>query len=166
MAEKNILVKETLEHAGIFNFSEFYEYAYRWFKEEGYGVVEDKYAEKVSGATRDITVEWKASHGISDYFSMEIAMKLEVTGASDVEVEIEGTKKKMNKGRFRMDIKGTLIRDPSSKWDSSPFNSFLRGLYNKYIVPGQIFTQEERVKGDVKDFKEALKSLLELQGRR
>ncbi len=166
MAEKFILVKEVLEHSGIYGFSELYEYLYRWFKEESYGVIEEKYNEKVSGTTRDISVEWKCTKGLSDYFKMEIFVKIEAGGISDVEVEIDGKKKKMNKGRLRIEFKGTLIRDPDSKWDASPFYTFLRQAYNKYIIPGHVETQEDKVKEDVRDVKESLKSFLELQGRR
>lgn len=166
MAEKNILIKEVLEHVGIFSFSEFYEYAYRWFKGEDYGVIEEKYAEKVSGSARDFTVEWKSSKSLSDYFKIEISMKIEIIGATDVEVEIEGAKKKMNKGRMRVDIKGVLIRDPDSKWDATPMYRFMREIYNKYIIPKTLELREDKVTGDVRDFKEALKSFLELQGRR
>src|SRR3989344_9222627 len=117
MAEKNILIKEVLEHVGIFSFSDFYEYAYKWFKGEDYGVIEEKYAEKVSGSARDYTVEWKATKDLSDYFKIEISMKVEIKNATEVEVEMDGVKRKMNKGFMRMELKGTLIRDPSSKWD-------------------------------------------------
>lgn len=166
MAEKDILIKEVLEHTGIFSFPELYEYAYRWFKGESYGVVEEKYGEKVSGANRDFTVEWKCTKSLSDYFKMEISMKMEIGGAADVEVEIDGVKKKMNKGRMRIDFKGTLIRDPDSRWDATPFYRFLRSVYNKYVIPQQLESREDKVKDDVKDFKEALKAFLELQGKR
>ena len=166
MAEKFILIKETLEHTGIYGFSEMYEYLYRWFKEELYGVIEEKYNEKVSGTTRDITVEWKCTKGLSDYFKVEISVKMEAGGISDVEVEVDGKKKKMNKGRLRIEFKGTMIRDPDSKWDASPFYRFLRDVYNKYVIPGRVESQEDKVKDDVRDVKEYIKSFLELQGRR
>lgn len=166
MAEKFIIVKEVLEHSGIYGFSDLYEYLYRWFKEESYGVVEEKYNEKVSGTTRDIAVEWKCTKGLSDYFKIDISVRIDAGGISDVEVEIDGKKRKMNKGRLRIEFKGTLIRDPDSKWDSSLFYRFLRDAYNKYIIPARVETQEDKVKEDVRDVKEALKTFLELQGRR
>ena len=53
---------------------------------------------------------------------------------TDVEVEIDGKKKKMNKGKAGLEIKGILTRDPDSKWDTSAFYSFIRDIYNKYII--------------------------------
>jgi hypothetical protein len=166
MAEKSIIVKEVLEHSGIYGFSEVYEYLYLWFKEESYGVVEEKYNEKVSGTTRDIAVEWKCSKSLSDYFKIDISVRIDAGGISDVEVEIDGKKKKMNKGRLRIEFKGTLIRDPDSKWDASPLYRFLRDAYNKYIIPARVETQEDKVKKDISDVKEELKKFLDLQGRK
>ena len=166
MAEKDQLIKEKLEQVGLFSFDDLYSYAYTWFKEEGYGVTEEKYSEKHSGGSKDITVEWKCARGMSDYFKAEIGVKFDVSGLTDVEVEYEGKKKKTNKGRVSIDIKGTLIQDPQSKWDETPTYKFMRDLYMKYIIPGRVDTMEDKVKGGVRDFKEALKVFLESSGRR
>lgn len=166
MAEKEEVIKEKVEHSGIFNFSEFYSFAHRWLKEEDYGVAEEKYTEKVSGNARDIYFEWKASKQLSDYFKIEIKMKFDISDLVDVEVEIDGKKKKMHKGKVGLEIKGTLVRDPDSKWDTSPFYRFLRDVYNKYLVPKRVENISMKVQSDVKDFKEELKAFLELLGRR
>ena len=72
----------------------------------------------------------------------------------------------MNKGKISAEIKGSLVKDPESKWDKSHVWRFLRDIYNKYIIPARVETQEDKVMGDVKDVKEDVKSFLELQGRR
>lgn len=166
MAEKDLLIKEKLEHVGLFSFDDLYSYAYGWFKEEGYGVTEEKYSEKHSNGAKDITVEWKCAKGMSDYFKVEIGVKFEVLGLIEVEVEQEGKKKKTNKGRVTIEAKGVLVQDPSSKWDESPTYKFMRELYSKYIIPGRVDTMEGKVGGDVRDFKEKLKIFLESTGRR
>lgn len=166
MAEKDLVIKEKLEHSGVFNFEEAYAYAFRWFKDESYGLVEDKYSEKVSGNARDIKLEWKATKQISDYFKIDIGIKMEVEGLTDVEVEIDGKKRKSNKGKISIELKGVLVRDPESKWDVSPFYRFMRDVYNKYIVPRRADEMEDRVKDDVRDFKENMKLFFELSGKR
>ncbi|MBS3089692.1 hypothetical protein J4461_02300 [Candidatus Pacearchaeota archaeon] len=167
MAEKEVLIKEKIEHEGIFNFKDFYKYSYQWFKDEQYGgLVEEKYQEKVTPAGREILVEWKLGKKLSDYFKIEISIKIEVFGLQDVEAEIDGKKKKTNKGNLRMEIKGMITKDPNSNWESPPLYKFLREIYDKYVIPGRIDGVEDIVTSDVKDFKEALKAFLELQGRR
>ena len=167
MVEKDQILKEKLDHTGIFNFSELYAFMHTWLKNELYGVNEEKYGEKVSGNARDITFEWKAKKKLSDYFWIEHTIKIDITGLTDVEVEIDGKKKKMNKGRIAMEIKGVLIKDPTNKWDETvPIYKFLREAYDKYIIPNRVNAMEIKVETDVRAFKDEVKAYLELTGKR
>ncbi len=166
MADKEQLIKEKVEHSGLLDFPGFYGYAHSWLKEEDYGVVEEKYSEKVSGNAREITIEWRATKILSDYLKVEMQIEFEVKDLVDVEVEIDGKKKKMNKGKVSAKIMGNLIKDPESKWESSAFYRFLRDWYSKYIIPGRIEKVEDKIESDVRDFKEQLKAYLELSGKR
>ncbi len=166
MVEKDQILKERLDHSGMFDFSAFYAFAHQWFKDEQYGVVEEKYSEKVSPNGRDINIEWKAIKKLSDYFRIEHGIKIDVTGLSEVEVEIDGKRKKMNKGKVAIEIKGILVKDQESKWDVNPFFRALREVYNKYIIPARIDALEDKVIADVKTWKEELKAYLELVGKR
>lgn len=165
MSEKEQIIKEKADHSGIFDFKGLYSYANSWFRDEGYGVTEEKYSEKVSGNTRDINIEWKAIKRLSDYFKVEIGVKFEVKELAEVEVEIDGKKKKTNKGKINIEVKGSLVKDPDSKWDSSPTYRFMRDVYNKYVVPKRVEDTEDKITSDVKTFKDQIKSYLELLGR-
>ena len=166
MPEKDLIIKEKVEHTGLFDFPAFYSYAHSWFVNELYGVIEEKYSEKVSGNKRDLLIEWKATKKFSDYFKIEIAVKYEITEMTEVEAEIDGKTKKMNKGKVVAEIKGTLIKDHESKWESSAFSKFMREFYNKYIIPTRVFAMNNKTEDDTKKFKEELKAFLELTGRR
>ncbi|MDO8459599.1 MAG: hypothetical protein Q7S74_00675 [Nanoarchaeota archaeon] len=166
MADRDQILKEKVEHSGVLDFPALYSFIHSWFKEEGYGVIEEKYSEKVGGNTRDIDIEWKASKTFSDYFKVEYKIKYEVKDLSDVEVEIDGTRKKMNKGKISIDITGALIKDPESKWDSTPYYRFLRDVYNKYVIPSRVQSMRNKVQSDVVTIKEKIKSYLDLIGRR
>ena len=72
----------------------------------------------------------------------------------------------MNKGRVFMEIKGTMIRDPESHWDRTPFYRFLRDVYNKYIVPSRIDAMTDTLRYEVSDLKEDLKAFMDLVGKR
>ena len=167
MVEKDQIIKEKLDHSGIFNFAEFYTFAHTWLKDNLYGVNEERYSEKVSGAARDISFEWKASKKVSDYFKIEHTIRFEITGLSEVEVEIDGKKKRTNKGKIAMEIKGVLIKDPKNTWDETkPFFKFLRESYDKYIIPSRIEAMENKIETDVRAFKDEVKAYLELTGKR
>ncbi len=167
MVAKDQIIKEKLDHTGIFSFSELYSFMHTWLKDNLYGVNEEKYGEKVSGAARDISFEWKATRDLSDYFRIEHTIRIDVTGLTEVEVEIDGKKKRMNKGKIAMEIKGVLIKDPKNTWDeTSPIYKFLREVYDKYIIPKRIKAMEDKIENDVRAFKDEVKAYLELTGKR
>jgi hypothetical protein len=166
MADKDLLIREEVEFNGVFSFDEAYAYAFNWFRDESYGLVEDRYSEKVTSGGRDIKFEWSATKRKSDYFKVELNVKVEVLGLTDVEVEADGKKKKSNKGKFKFAIKGFLVKDPDSKWDETPWYQFLRNTYNKYIIPGRIDKMEDSVFDDVQDCKEKMKLFFEISGKR
>jgi len=167
MAEKDILIKEKLDHSGVFDFAGFYGFAHQWWREHLYdGVTEEKYSEKVSGNTKEIYIEWKASKRLSDYWKIEQQIKLDISGLTEVEVEIDGKRKKMNKGKIAVEIKGVMIRDPDSKWDRTPMMRFLREVYNKYVIPGRVESIEQKITADTRNWKDELKAYLDLTGKR
>jgi hypothetical protein len=166
MAEKDQVIQEKLEHTGLMDFKSLYSFAHSWFRDEDFGVDEEKYAEKTSGTSRDIDVEWKATKDFSDYFRFEYKIKFEIKGLTDVEAEIDGKKKTMNKGMLTIKVTGILVMDKDSKWDNTPFSRFSRDVYNKYIIPSRVSDMKGMVSGKAKDFKEAIKAFLEMAGRR
>ncbi|MBS3077612.1 hypothetical protein J4233_05050 [Candidatus Pacearchaeota archaeon] len=166
MAEKDQISKEKLEHTGVFDFKAMYSYAHSWFAEQGYGIIEERYIEKAKGDSRDIMIEWKASKDFSDYFRFEYKIKFEIEGLTDVEVEIEGKRRQMNKGRVVVEITAILVTDKDGKWESSSFSRFMRDVYNKYIVPSRVESMKILLLSKSTGFKDDLKTFMNLTARR
>jgi len=166
MAQKDQLIKEKLNYSGFFNFKGAYSFAHSWLYDEKFDIVEDKYSEKVSGNARDINFTWRVSKRLSEYFKTEYEMKFTIKNLTEVEVEIDGERKKMNKGDIEVETKASLVKDPDSKWEGSPFLAFLRDVYNTYVIPSRIFNMENIVTSNVMKFNEQMKAYLELSGRR
>jgi len=167
MVERDVILKEKVKFVGYAKFSDLYSYAFDWVKGEGYTIIEDTYTEKVKGNAKDLEIAWKASKKITDYFKVEIDFKWRIFGMEDVEVEIEGKKKKMNKFvELGIEIKGTLAKDFANQWNTSGATKFFKEIYNKYVIPGRTIQMEEKVGKDVQDFKEEVKAFLELTGKK
>ncbi|MEK6818922.1 MAG: hypothetical protein AABY10_03220 [Nanoarchaeota archaeon] len=165
MAERDEILKEKLEYSGIFDFAAFYVFANSWLKEEGFKVSEDKYSEKTSGNKRDIDVEWKATKELSDYFKTENKIKFEIRDLTDIEVEIDGKNKTTNKGKVSVEIKLVIVKDHKGKWETSAFSRMARDIYNKYIIPSRVGSIEGLAIGKTKEFREELKTFLEIYGK-
>ncbi len=167
MAEKDVITKEVVKYSGYSDFKNLYSYAHDWLKEERYSVTEDQYVEKVKGNSKEVEIVWKASKKVTEYFKSELDIKFRIIGMEDVEVEIDGKKKKMNKFvEIKIEIKGTLIHDYSNQWNETATIKFFKSLYNKYIIPERTEKMQENVEKDVQNYKEELKAFLELSGRK
>ena len=166
MAEKEPIIEEKLDHSGIFEFKAVYSFAHKWLKEEGFGVIEEKYSEKVAGNSRDISVKWTIEKKLTDYFKIEGEVEIEVKGLIEVEVEIDSEKKRTNKGKISIGAKAMLISDPESKWDENAFLKFFREIYNEYVIPHRVDKMKSYTENKIKSFKEELKALFEMMGRR
>src|SRR3989344_5351606 len=155
--EKDLVIREMLEHEGLMDFKGFYNFMYNWLKSEGFTVYEDEYVEKVSGEFKELRIKWKVSKQLSDYFKVEYNIKTEVRRMSDVEVEIEGKKKKMQKALMEMDFKGSLVKDVDSGWEGHSWLRFMREIYDKYVIPKRIFDLKQRIEDDLKELRNQLK---------
>ena len=167
MAEKDVIIKEKLKYTGYGDFKDIYNYTFDWLKGELYSITEDQYVEKVKGSSKEIEIAWKAAKKLTDYFKIELDIKWRILGMEDVEVEIDGKKKKMNKfAEIKIEIKGNLIKDYTSQWNKSAATKFFKEVYNKYVIPARTEKMKEQVEDEVKNFKEEIKALLELTGKR
>ena len=167
MAEKDVVLKEKVKYSGYSDFKNIYGYAHDWLKGELFTVVEEQYVEKVKGNAKDIDILWKASKKITDYFKIDLDIKWKVLGMEDVEVEIDGKKKKMNKFvEVSIEIKGVLVKDYTNQWNKSTTTKFFKEVYNKYVIPARTDKMKVDVENVVQEFKEEMKAILELTGKK
>lgn len=166
MVEKDNITKEKVKYSGLVSFKDAYKFAREILDEGGYGVSEDSYSEKVSGNSKEIEISWAASKKLSDYYKSVLKIKWRVLGLSDVEVEVDGKRKNMNKvADLSIEVSGVLERDYDNKWEGSSMQKFFKEVYNKYVVVERTREKEGKVAGDVENFKEEIKAYLELTGR-
>ena len=166
MSEKDSVIKEKLKYAGLVNFKGTYAFAHDWLKGEGFSVTEELYTEKIAGDAKELEIKWKATKMITDYFKIDLSLKWKILGMKNVDVEIDGKKKSINKvAELSIEIKGELEKDWSSKWNANAMNKFFKEIYQKFVIPGRTLEKKIEVKKVVQDFKEEMKALLELTGR-
>ncbi|MCH7568061.1 MAG: hypothetical protein IIA87_01440 [Nanoarchaeota archaeon] len=167
MVEKDIILKEDVRYSGFGNFKKSYEYAHDWLKGELFRITEDSYNEKLTGNEKEIEVKWIASKKITDYFRITLRIRWKILKMTDVEVEIDGKKEEMNKFQeIKIEIKGVLEKDYSTKWQPSPIYRFFKEVYHKYIIPSRTLEKEDQVREIVQDFKDEMKAFFDLTARR
>jgi hypothetical protein len=167
MAEKDKVFTSKIKYTGIVNFADFYKFCYEWLRDElGVTMTENKYAEKLSGDSKNIDVEWTGSSTLSDYFKMDIKVTFRVLGLTNIEITQDREKIKTNKGAVEIGIGGTLVKDHQGKFEKTGFQKFLRGIYEKTVIPGRVNQMQEKVIGGCDEFLAQAKAYLDLEGKK
>ena len=166
MGEEKGVLKQSVKHKGLFNYSEFYNFCYNWFKDEGFLLSEKEYTEKISAAGKEVVIKWSAHRKITDYYQNFIDVKWHILGMNDAEADIDGKKVKMNKGEVKLEVDAKLKKDWEETWDKNPFWKFLRGIYDRYIMRTTEDEYEVRLIEKAEDFIEDAKAFLNLEGKR
>ena len=167
MPEKDNLFSNKIKFTGVFNFPDFYKFCYDWLAEElKYIVSEDKYSEKLVNEAKNIEIEWTTFRKITDYFKFEIKAVWRITGLTSMEVTQNGVKVKTNKGIVEITIKGNLIKDYQGRFEKRAFQKFLRGIYEKWVIPSRVDEYEDKLIGNCEEFLNQAKAYLDLTGKK
>jgi len=165
MAENDTQFSGKIRQKGIFNFRDFYNFAYDLLREEGYRIQEKNYTEGIKGDSKKTEIRWIALKKVSDYFRYMIQVDWLVLDMKNVEVQKEGKKVKMNSGDAELRIKGILTKDYEHKWEDNPFFKILRGIYDRYIIRSRVERYEDNVLDETEEFVAQCKSFLAISGK-
>jgi len=167
MSETETVFSSQITYNGIFSFADFYKFCYDWLTEEiGMLIKEDKYSEKLAGDSKNIEVKWTCEKKITDYFRFDAKVVFIVSNLKKVEITNGGQKVETNSGMIRIKIEGILVRDYLGKFETSAFNKFLRGIYEKWVITSRIEEFKERIIKDSDEFLLQGKAYLDLEGKR
>lgn len=167
MAESQNIFDSKIKYNGIFDFPEFYQFCYDWLTEEtSLDLAEEKYSEKLEGNSKNIDIEWAGVRNMSDFFRFKVKVKFKIIKLEKVEINKGGVKVSTNKGTVEVSTKGDLVRDYKGKFEKNAFQIFLRNIYEKWIIPGNIDAMEGKLFGDCDTFLGQAKAFLDLEGKR
>lgn len=167
MAEKEKLFSSKIKHGGVFSFRDFYLFCYQWLGDEvGLNIAEKKYTEKIKGDAKEIEVLWECFRKLTDYFKFEMKVKIKVDPLKNVTVNRDGVKINTNEGIVEMEVSGILVRDYQGKFETTPFNKFLRGIYEKWVITARVEEFEDKIIGDCDTFLSQAKAYLALEGKK
>lgn len=166
MSEIRPVYDTKVVHSGIFDFKDFYNFLYEWFRSLDYVVLEEKYSEKIKPAGKEVEVLWLCLKKINDYFRFRVKVRIFITRMVEVEITEEGVKISKNKGEIEVKFSGSLESDYENKWEESPIMKFFRGLYDKYIIKSKIEAYEDKLAEEVDETSEQTKAFLALEGRK
>lgn len=162
MAQKKQVFKETLKKKGYWDYKELYHFSFDYLKKENYEMMEKAYTEKQTDFGKEIELEWVTYRKVTDYFKFVIKLDWHILGMNPAEIERDGKKEKTNKGEVKITIRGELEKDYENRWEDKPFNKFLRGVYEKYIIRATITEYEDDLTDECVKLVSQIKAFLEL----
>ena len=163
MSEKRLIIDQLrLNYSGIFHLNDLYRMIDGWLYEKGYDKFEKKNEEQVLETGRKIEIELRPWKKTTDYAKNEIRLRIFVNDMTDIEVDRDGKKVKMNKGDIQMIFDAFLETDYEHRWENKPMYYFIRSLVDKYIF--KFYTEKfvGNLVGDVRDLHHRIKSFLNI----
>lgn len=155
MAEiKTLIDGKQVVYEGLFSLKELYRAIDKWFWERGYDKQELKNFEDVTENEKQLILEILPYKKISDYAKIEIRIFMIFSKLTDVEVERNGVKAVLNKGRADFSFDCYLVTDYEHKWETRPIYYFLRTVFDKFVF--RVYTAAFE--------KEAVKDCIEIEG--
>lgn len=167
MVEEEVVFSSKVKYEGVFPFKDFYKFCYDWLTDEtGLEVAEGKYAEKLSGDTKNIDIEWEGQKKLTDYFQTKFKVSYAIKNLSQVKIKKDGVEVDSNKGSVEIKLKGVIVKDYQGKFDVSGLRKFLRSIYEKYVIPSIVKEMKGKIVEECNEFLGQAKSYLDLEGRK
>ena len=158
----DFLKEERIQFEGIFDLKELYKHAHDWLEWRKYDIEEKKYKEKVKPTGKELEIKWEATRDIDEYTQFLIKVKWQIFGLTDVEVQKEGKKVKMNKGEVNVYVTAALVLDWKDKWEERPFLKFLQSFFEKYLYKGTLDRLKSEIWKEGWEFFNEIKAFLHL----
>lgn len=163
MAEiKTLIDGKSLSYEGVFNLKELYRLIDKWFKDHGYDKQEIKNWEDVSQNEKQIILEIIPYKKVSDYARLDIRIFMIFSKITDVEIEKDGIKFKMNKGRAEFYFDAYVVTDYEHKWETKPIFYFIKNVFDKWIYKIYMSTYDTEVIRDCTEIENEIRSYLNM----
>jgi len=160
MAEiKTLIDGKSVSYEGVFSIKELYRTIDKWFKDHGYEKQEIKNWEDVSETEKQIVIEIIPYKKVSDYARIDQRLFMIFSKLKEIDLEKDGIKLKMNKGRAEFYFDAYVVTDYEHKWETRPLFYFIKNVIDKFIYKlytsgydGEAIRDSTEIQNEVKSF--------------
>jgi hypothetical protein len=160
MAEiKTLIDGKSLSYEGVFNIRDLYRIIDKWFKDHSYEKQEIKNWEDVSENEKQIVLEIIPYKKVSDYARLDIRVFIIFSKLTEIELEKDGVKLKMNKGRAEFYFDAYVVTDYEDKWETRAVFYFIKSVFDKFIYrvytsnyDGEVIRDCTEVENEIRSF--------------
>jgi hypothetical protein len=164
MVEKRpVLEHEQVVYDGLFRYRDVNKLIFDWMSDKGYIPVEKRIHEAVTKSGKHIEQDLEPYKKFNDYAKSVIRIHVTAHNLKEVEVTVDGHKKKMHQGQLRVTFDSWLETDYESRWETTPVFYVLRSLFEKYVYVPYLSGFIKGVRDDTMMLKDQLKGFLNLE---
>ncbi len=159
--EENIFRDSKVKYRGIFDVSLLYKKLREWYMREGYDDPKEiKYVEKIKPEGKQIEIAWETDKiEEAGYFKLVQEIKFYVTRLSEIDVERDGQKIKLDKCDIELAFSSKVVANADEKWKEY---SFMFKMYERYIIKYRLEELKIDVYKDTSKIMEEVKNFLNL----
>ncbi len=157
----------TLRYSGLFDFDGMYAAIIDWAKNYGYLWLEKSYKHKVLGPSgAEMEFEWEMTKNVTEYISYKITLTVHTWDTMEVEVDVDGKKKKLTNSRLYIVMEGKLETDWQKKFAKSKFAQRLGRWYEKVFGPNLEGIYADQLYYRIWNLHALLKKFFDLQSKK
>lgn len=150
MAELTTVVRNLkVSFEGLFDFAELMNHVQGYFKSEGFGWFEAQHNEIVKETGKDIFIMADNRREISDYAKSRIVIYITVRDLTDVEIEKDGRKLIVNRGKVTFEFEAYILTDYMGRFEGKPWMYFYRAIMEKFVGVREIHRYRTLVREDI-----------------
>jgi len=118
--------------------------------------------EAVKEEGKHIEVDFRPFKKVTDFSKNLFEIKLLCSGVTDVVVEQDGQKKKLNQGKVQLVFTGWLETDYEHRWETKPLFYVIRTLFEKFVYGRFVAGYHSAIRRDMNELMDSYKSYLNL----
>lgn len=159
MSEKKLIIDQVkFVYEGLFDLNGFYRLIDSFFYEKNWDKNEKMNWEAVTPTGKHIRLEYFPFKNVTDYYQNHIKMRVNFIDVVKVEVEKDGAKIKLDKGKVSIIFDCYVLSDRYDKWTKTPFLWFIRTIIDKYVFKDHFLKMQRWLISDFEELHTQVKS--------
>jgi len=163
MGEKRLVIDQLkLTYEGLLDVNGLIRTIDSWLYEKGYDKWDAKNYEQDLPTGKEVDMELLPWKKITDYFENMFKIRLRISNVKDVEIEHNGVKRIVQKGKLMMIFDAYQHSDYEGMWESKPIFFFFRTLFDKFVFKKTVAYYERWLVNDLYDLHSRIQRFLNI----
>jgi hypothetical protein len=152
-----------IHYKGVFDLQGLYRMMRKWFSDKEFDFYETLHKAKAP----ELELLWKGERKVSGYIKHFVKLEFHFWGLHDIEVVIDGEKKKMNEARFTIKFEGEVETDYEGSWEEerSKLRKKLKHFYTNFVIKKELMLNHyDFLAEEIRELQNKTKAFLGMEG--